>query len=329
MNTGGIILLKSFRKIYQTLFGIKSLDSKKDVICYPQEASDVIYNTLLLPQPCMVARFGSTEMNIILNYLSIREKKHSWLKYITGETYDWWWHQKGVNQFKEWSGFFPLDEKYLCQFSELIISDAQQIDVLGSWLDKEYVLIGNPPQIKRIELLFLEPYWAEKPWTRALAGKKVLVIHPFARLIEKQYHEHRTQLFKNPDVLPEFDLQTIEAVQSLGGDGGQFETWFDALYYMEEEIDKRDYDIALVGCGAYGFPLAAHIKRSGKKAVHLGGALQLLFGIKGSRWENPNYASWVFGRNGKYLELFNEYWCKPGEDVKPRNAEKVEGACYW
>lgn len=49
---------------------------------------------------------------------------------------------------------------------------------------------------------------------------------------------------------------------------------------MKDEIDKQDYDIALIGCGAYGFPLAAHIKRSGKKAIHLGGALQLLFGIK-------------------------------------------------
>lgn len=46
-------------------------------------------------------------------------------------------------------------------------------------------------------------------------------------------------------------------------------------------MDKIDYDICLIGCGAYGFPLAAHAKRKGKKAVHLGGALQLLFGIKG------------------------------------------------
>lgn len=56
---------------------------------------------------------------------------------------------------------------------------------------------------------------------------------------------------------------------------------------MKDEIDKRDYDIALIGCGAYGFPLAAHIKRSGKKAVHLGGALQLLFGIKESDGPTP------------------------------------------
>lgn len=32
-----------------------------------------------------------------------------------------------------------------------------------------------------------------------------------------------------------------------------------------------DYDICLIGYSAYGFPLAAHAKRKGKKAVHLGG----------------------------------------------------------
>ena len=58
---------------------------------------------------------------------------------------------------------------------------------------------------------------------------------------------------------------------------------------MKAQIDKEDFDICLIGAGAYGFPLAAYVKRKGKKAVHLGGALQLLFGIKGSRWEDPNH----------------------------------------
>ena len=73
--------------------------------------------------------------------------------------------------------------------------------------------------------------------------------------------------------MPDFDLITIKAVQSLGG-GEQFQSWFDALDWMKAEIDKHDYDICLIGCGAYGFPLAAHVKRLGKKAFHLGGALQ-------------------------------------------------------
>ena len=45
------------------------------------------------------------------------------------------------------------------------------------------------------------------------------------------------------------------------------------------------FDVAIIGCGAYGMPLAAMLKQAGKQAIHLGGATQLLFGIKGKRWE--------------------------------------------
>ena len=160
--------------------------------------------------------------------------------------------------------------------------------------------------------------------------KKVLVIHPFSETIKRQYDSKRTLLFKNPKVLPEFDLITIKAVQSIGGKS-DFITWFDALQYMKDEIDKHEYDIALIGCGAYGFPLAAHVKRSGKKAVHLGGALQLLFGIKGKRWMNPEYGmkSLPFITRNYYNNLMNEYWVFPSDTERISNAQNVEGACYW
>ena len=97
---------------------------------------------------------------------------------------------------------------------------------------------------------------------------------------------------------------------------------------MKTRIDATDYDVALIGCGAYGFPLAAHAKRMGKQSVHLGGALQLLFGIKGKRWENPNYGERELG-NGSYLQLINETWVRPSDQDKPATADQVEEACYW
>ena len=98
---------------------------------------------------------------------------------------------------------------------------------------------------------------------------------------------------------------------------------------MEDEMDKTDYDICLIGCGAYGFPLAAHAKRKGKKAVHLGGALQLLFGIKGKRWEAKDYATKWHLPQDAYSSLFNEYWVRPSINETPSTALKVEGGCYW
>ena len=136
---------------------------------------------------------------------------------------------------------------------------------------------------------------------------------------------------KNSEILTEFkSLQVIKAVQTLGEGDNRFKDWFEALEFMQSEIDKIDYDICLIGCGAYGFHLAAHVKRNGKKGIHMGGALQLLFGIKGKRWEDPNYGvkQWNIPY-GFYSKLINEHWVRPDEKDKPRNAQIVEGACYW
>ena len=128
--------------------------------------------------------------------------------------------------------------------------------------------------------------------------------------------------------MPDFQLKTIKAVQSLGG-VCDYNSWFEALEYMKTEIDKTDFDICLIGAGAYGFPLAAYVKRIGKKAVHVGGSLQLIFGIKGKRWENPLYGKDELGEIGKYPALMNQHWIYPGYEGKPNNAELIEGACYW
>ena len=90
---------------------------------------------------------------------------------------------------------------------------------------------------------------------------------------------------------------------------------------MYNEAMKMDFDIAIIGCGAYGMPLAAKLKQAGKQAIHLGGATQLLFGIKGKRWVE-NYPS-------KIATLFNDAWVYPDEIEVPQAAKVVEGGCYW
>jgi hypothetical protein len=122
--------------------------------------------------------------------------------------------------------------------------------------------------------------------------------------------------------LPEFELKTLKAVQTIAGEKDErFSTWFEALEYMFEETMKIDFDIAIIGCGAYGMPLAAKLKKTGKQAIHLGGETQLLFGIKGKWWEE-NYPS-------KIASCFNEYWGYPADSEKPKNAGTVEMGCYW
>ena len=133
--------------------------------------------------------------------------------------------------------------------------------------------------------------WALDPllgqWSHLLKGRKVLVISPFAEQIESQYKK-RTLLFPNsPSMLPDFELITIKAVQTMAEQiDPRFGNWFEALDYMKVEILKHEFDVALVGAGAYGSPLCLYIKSLNKQAIQTGGATQLLFGIIGRRWEN-------------------------------------------
>lgn len=113
-----------------------------------------------------------------------------------------------------------------------------------------------------------------------MQGKRVLAIHPFEKSIQAQYLR-REQLFPGTNVLPQFELMTVKAVQSAAGNPVEFATWAEALTSMQQKIDQLDFDVALIGSGGYGLPLAAHVKSLGKQSIHMGGALQILFGIKG------------------------------------------------
>lgn len=320
MNRIILFILKALRKIYMRIAKINpSLPQCEN---NPDIVSQLIYSKLISDKPCMIARFGSTELSALVNYLGVNAPTHSYLKYLQGKQPEWWWNKNIMNQMQQWSGFFPPTPENMQKFGDLMIKDIPMVDILGSWIPQEKLFKEELKQVISVNLELLNPYWSNTPWTKALAGKKILVIHPFAETIKRQY-ARRKLLFKNPDILPPFELKTIKAVQSLGGTN-RFKNWFDALQWMKNEMDKTDYDICLIGCGAYGFPLAAHAKRQGKKAVHIGGSLQLLFGIRGARWENPHY-----NETYNYATLMNEYWVKPDENEKPKNAQQVEGACYW
>lgn len=221
------------------------------------------------------------------------------------------------------AGFYPLDKHSIRRFVKYSINAAQEIDILiaGVWCPRveELYRLYSPESVLVTDAMMC-PFWEDVSWTSALKGKRVLVIHPFAKLIEKQYR-YRDKLFKAPDILPEMELIVYQAVQSMNG-SAEFASWFEALEKMKADISSIDFDVALIGCGAYGMPLGAFIKTELRKsAVHMGGSLQLLFGIKGKRWEGNGY--------DYHYKLYNEYWVRPTDDLKPENYKNVESGCYW
>jgi len=57
----------------------------------------------------------------------------------------------------------------------------------------------------------------------------------------------------------------------------------------------------------------------GKQAIHLGGATQILFGIRGARWDEME----------TYRKLYNKHWIRPNEMEVPKDANRIEDGCYW
>lgn len=315
-------ILRKLRKIHSKRHPESHAIPLPEVDFKREEAHEQIRKLLLQNQPCMVSRLGGTEIPVLVSYIDITDQQpflKKSIEYIQGKRNRFWWDPKVKSDIYHFSGFFPPTEELLVKYSISILDKLKQIDILCSWLKDEHRLTEYfSPSVIRIPQQDLAPFFFEHPWSELLAGKKVLVVHPFEESIQKQYAK-RELLFKNPRMLPAFELKTLKAVQSLVGNQVEFSDWFSALDSMCHKIDAIDFDIAIIGAGAYGIPLAAHVKQLGKQAIHLGALTQVLFGIRGKRWDD--FPEWA--------QLSNEHWTRALPHETPANFTMLERGAYW
>lgn len=255
-------------------------------------------------EPFAAVRIGAVEMGAIHNY----EKILLGLKKTFKPIVKW--------SMKNNAGFFPTDDKSLTYYAKHFMKEAKKTDVFGvSGIHMEGYMFQryfHSPHIIQYESF--EPLRGD--WIQSLEGKKVMVVSPFANDIKKQYQQ-KDKLFPK-GVLPNFKLITVTAVQTIGDQvDKRYVNWFEALDAMKVEIMKHDFDIALIGAGAYGSHLCWFVKTMGRQAIQTGGATQTMFGIMGRRWESRQHVK----------QYWNEAWIRPSE--KPLGAEKVEHGAYW
>lgn len=281
-------------------------------IGFAQEGHDQVAAAIARNRPLLVARIGAVELTCLRFHLEKRAGGQRG------------YGRKIRTTMADNAGFFPTDDASLDAFCRLFLESLARVDLMGVWFNQYEDRVCNDwcPEAQLVDLDCLEPFRFENPWSKALAGRKVLVVHPFAESIRRQYAQKRKLLFASPDVLPDFELLTFQSVQSLAGVRVEFDSWFDAYRYMCDEIGRLDFDICLIGAGAYGLPLGAFVKEQlGRQAIHLGGVTQILFGIKGKRWESE-YAD-------STAKLFNEHWVRPLPSETPEGKHKVDKGCYW
>lgn len=298
-------------KYFDFFYGkqISKDDFNRPVLSH-DEANEWLKNSILSDEPFFASRFGNGELGLVCNHLfnQLLGKKY-WSEYT----------QFLISRDLGWEGKIQNQET----FYDIFLRSISSIDGLGIWYNHGEQVLANYicPQANLFELSSFEPFFHTKPWTLALEGKKVLIIHPYIHSIPRQY-EKRNLIFDYP-VLPEFQLECYKPFTTYDEEWKKYPDAKAALDKMISDISLLDFDIALVGCGQYGLPLSAAIKRLDKQVIHIGGALQLFFGIIGKRWEIIN---------GIQMKFVNEHWVRPDPieiPTDPRVLKFTDNGSYW
>ena len=179
MNKLTISGLKVLKKIYCTCLRSQNLP-KPECEQDPDKAAQIIFNALMSDKPCMIARFGANELSCLGNYIGVKSQKNRVMDYIKGVTKSWWWEPKIINLMQQGAGYFPARIDKIEQFCDLMIQDIPEVNILGSWLPDEQLFEHELTNCQIVNFELLNPYFSKTPWTKALAGKKVLVVHPLS-----------------------------------------------------------------------------------------------------------------------------------------------------
>jgi len=291
-------------------------------------SDEMIADLLQSQSPVAIGRLGGTESRYIGNLIKLRTSRRkinfAHLAYAKKDLL------RRQREIRSLSGFFYADEKEENQFLQIYLEAMSNLDLIGVWgqaftwpesiaLDKTNIQVvsleGLSPWVEAVP--YLNPISNILPWTSVLHGKKLLVISPFSESILAQ-HSKAKECFRGVDY-PMFELSTIRAPMTFDGMSDLDSNWFKNLENLLNDVKEVDFDIALVGAGAYSLPLVSGIKNLGKKAIHTGGGTQLFFGIIGKRWESASYVN-------KYL---NQDWIRPSKDEIPLSFQSIENGCYW
>ncbi len=282
---------------------------------------DCLRSALATKRGCLLGRNGTIEIQAIQSFqkslggipgpIAAKLELHAGVFPSTRESLSSWVREyleaiRSINQDPVVSGWFaPTREIERAMFSEL------------------------SPRSAQIPLRSLEPYYVEpeKRWTNLLNGKKVCVVTSFAETAHSQIFQRRQIWGADAESLlpPETEWVFVQTGYSPVLAHGRAEWpvdcdgWQDAVAYMEKKISEHRPDVCLIGCGGLGMILGARCKKMGIATLVLGGATQVLFGIKGNRWASHSVIS----------KFWNDAWVWPSTQETPRGAGQIEGACYW
>jgi len=172
---------------------------------------------------------------------------------------------------------------------------------------------------KQVILRALEPYYwpAEAQWSRVVRGK-VCVVSSFAETIMSQVKKDIFPGMWSPEI--EWSAVRTGYAPSLAlgrASWEDVENWEDCVKRVVDEVLLINPRVVIIGCGGLGMIIGARLKAN-RICLVLGGATQVLFGIKGRRWETHELS-----------KFWGPDWVWPALEETPAGASEVERGCYW
>ena len=271
-----------------------------------------IRQKLIEKKPFLAGKIGGAEL-LALEYGDHR------LKFEIPTAWSW---RRPASRLHNNAGFFPIEKSAFYDWSNGMKHAISSTDFLCAWQTDPFLKMYEnalvhslAPESCEISISMLGrhilPYILSSRW---------LVVSPFVKTMQKQLP--RMKQINDPD--GNWDIawdhlektcQFLRCPFQSHLEPSPYASWDDGLEKLTREVSLKDFDLALIGAGAWSLPLGSRIKQMGKSAIHLGGEMQLIFGIKGKRWENYN--------------IYNSAWVEASPQEVPKNNNRVEDGCYW
>lgn len=287
-----------------------------------EDIRTVLTHALMKQEGALIGRNGTIELETLLFRLYGSAPNQPYPSHIS-------------HRIELHAGVWPSDKSNLDKWVFQLVEAVRLSDVLvAGWYEplkqaEERFLNAINTIAPRIPLRSLEPYYVapELRWTNLLAGQRVAVVSSFAQTIAEQILRREeiwpiatdSLLPGNVEWVP---IQTGYSPKlALGVAGWQKDilSWDTAILHVVKQVCDSKASIALIGCGGLGMIIGAELKKRGIIAIVMGGATQVLFGIKGQRWATHSVIS----------HFWNDAWVWPKPSETPRGASFIEGACYW
>jgi len=297
---------------------------------------DAIKHSIMDNKPIVIGKIGAIELQIIYQTILISKKLldnyHPQIRY------------EAINT----AGMHPPNNNTFSIFTQVFLESIKEMNVLASWNDnllqmEEMIwnqFINPIPMSKEIkgvvDLTSLESFYTtpDNWWQNLYKNKTILIISPFTKSISGQLeYPQRDKVWSGKwnnfwDKSITFKYITFShpyATLSKEEQDKYPKSFNDVIEKYKKEINLiGDFDIALVGAGCYSISLCSYIKsQCQRSAFHLGGGLQMMFGVYGNRWF----------QNGNTSEFFKQYmninWVRPSGDEVPEGFKKQENGAYF